>query len=184
MTVMLSKANNVAVKHHEDRQDQDDEQSGIEHDPEDFRPLTRAEAQALRQRLPQVSPWQVVKVQAVVAGLCVLVASMIGSVPAIGWSALYGAATAVVPQALLAHGMSRGAAGSSPRDAGALAFRFLMWEALKIGLSVAMLAAGSWVVPGLHWPTLLVAMVVSMKSGWLALMFQRPRATQKIDSED
>ena len=55
---------------------------------------------------------------------------------------------------------------------GAAAFSFMLWEAVKVGLAVAMLVAATKVVPGLSWPALLVAMLVCMKVNWLALLWQ------------
>jgi len=138
---------------------------------EEFKSLTREEAQALRSRLPQISPWRVVAAQAV-AGvvmtvLCWLVVTGRGAV----WSALYGAATVVVPTALLARGMTR--MNRLPEvKANVAAFNFMFWEFLKIGISVAMLAAAILVVPDLSWPALLVTMIVCMKMNWLALLWR------------
>lgn len=52
------------------------------------------------------------------------------------------------------------------------AFNFMFWEFLKIGVSVVMLAAAAKVVPDLHWPAMLVTLVVCMKMNWLALLWQ------------
>jgi ATP synthase protein I len=56
---------------------------------------------------------------------------------------------------------------------GALMAGFMLWEAVKIGVAVAMLVAAAKVVPDLSWPALLVAMIVCMKVNWLALLWQR-----------
>ena len=99
-----------------------------------FEPLTRGEAEALRARLPVVSPWRVIALQSAVGVVCIWVAWMIGGQRA-GVSALYGAATVVLPQAVLARGLTRGASGNPV----ATAFGFMVWELAKIGLAVAML---------------------------------------------
>ena len=81
------------------------------------------------------------------------------------------AATVVVPTALLARGMTR--MNRLPEvKANVAAFNFMFWEFLKIGVSVAMLAAAVLVVPDLSWPALLVTMIVCMKMNWLALLWQ------------
>ena len=52
-----------------------DFEGGEDEEPvDDFVPLTRAEAEALRARLPMLSPWRVVAVQAAAGVLCVAVA--------------------------------------------------------------------------------------------------------------
>lgn len=130
--------------------------------------LTPEEAQALRARHRSLSPWTVVKVQSV-AGLAVATLAwlLVGSTSAV-WSALYGAAVVVLPSALLARGITRG----QGVEARAAALNFMLWELMKMGVAVAMLAASAWIVPGLSWPALLVAMLVCMKMNWLALLWQ------------
>lgn len=132
-----------------------------------FKRLSRAEAEALRERQPQVSPWRVVATQALAGVLCTAGAWwLLGSEAAV-WSALYGAAAAVVPNALLARGMTRRA--SSPMAAAA---GFMFWEMLKIGVAIAMLVIAARVVPQLSWPVLLLTMVVCMKVNWFALLWR------------
>ena len=154
------------------------EESGTEDDPADvFEPLTREEAEALRRRLPMVSPWQVIAVQSVAGVACVLVAYMIGG-ERTGGSALYGAAAVVLPQAVLARGLTRGANGNPV----AAAFGFMVWEFAKIGLAVAMLVAFAKVVAQPSWPALLATMVVCTKTSWLALLWQRGSAIRKTNA--
>lgn len=130
--------------------------------------LTPEEAQAFRARHQSLSPWTVVTVQAV-AGLVVAALTwfLTGTVSTV-WSALYGAAVVVLPSALLARGITRG----QGVEARAAALNFMLWELMKMGVAVAMLAASAWIVPGLSWPALLVAMLVCMKMNWLALLWQ------------
>jgi ATP synthase protein I len=135
-----------------------------------FVPLTREQAAALRQKDPPVSPWRVVAVQ-VAAGLVVaaLCAAVTGEA-AIGWSALYGAAVVVVPGALMARGMTSRLSSMSP---GGSAVSFMLWEFVKIGVSVAMLMLASRIVQPLSWPALLVGLVVCIKVYWVALLWRR-----------
>lgn len=143
-------------------------------EPEDpatpsFRPLTRAEAQALRAKEPPLNPWRVLGVQVVVG---VLAAALIGLVfgnSSLMWSALYGAATVVVPGALLARGMTSRLSGMSP---GVSAVSFMLWEMVKIAVSVAMLMLASKIVQPLSWPALLAGLVLCMKVYWLALLWR------------
>ena len=138
--------------------------SADEAEEQPFKPLTQEEAQALRAKHPPLSPWRVVAVQAV-AGLVVAALAYAIAEAEAGWSALYGAAAVVVPGALFARGMARQTNRVNP---GAAVFGFMLWEFVKIALTVAMLVAAAKVVPDLSWPALLVAMVVCMKVNWLA----------------
>jgi ATP synthase protein I len=73
----------------------------------------------------------------------------------------------VLPNALLARGMTRRVGGAVAAAAG-----FLFWEMLKIGAAIAMLLIAARVVPQLSWPALLVTMVVCMKVNWFALLWR------------
>jgi ATP synthase protein I len=139
-----------------------------ERDERPFRRLTREEAQALREREPAVSPWRVVGAQAVCGMVCVLIAwGLSTGSPGASWSAVYGAMAVVVPNALLARGMTRRAGSAVAAAAG-----FMFWEMLKIGVSIAMLVIAARVVPQLSWPVLLATMLVCMKVTWLALLWR------------
>jgi ATP synthase protein I len=141
-----------------------------EEDKPPFRKLTRAEAQALREKEPSVSPWRVVGLQAAVGLAAALLAGMIAGRAEIGWSVLYGAAAVVLPAALMARGMTSRLGTMSPA-AGALAF--MVWEFVKIAVSVAMLMAAPKLVQPLSWPALLLGLVLCMKMYWLALLWRR-----------
>jgi ATP synthase protein I len=134
-----------------------------------IRRMTREEAQALIRAQPRVSPWRVVAVQGLVGVVMAALAVLILGGSA-GWSALYGSAAVVLPNALLARGMTRGTASPVAAAAG-----FLFWEMLKIGAAIAMLVIAARVVPQLSWPVLLVTMVVCMKVNWFALLWRGRR---------
>ena len=85
------------------------------------------------------------------------------------WSVLYGAATVVVPGALMARGMTSKLSSVSP---GASAVSFMLWEMVKIAVSVAMLMLAPRLVQPLSWPALLVGLVLCMKVYWLALLWR------------
>jgi ATP synthase protein I len=152
-------------------------------DPEDpaarqpFKALTREEAQALRKREPTISPWRVIAVQAALGAALALLALLLFSEKGIAWSLLYGAATVVVPGALMARGMTSQLSSLSP---GTSAVSFMLWEMVKIAVAVAMLMLAPRIVPGLSWPALLVAMVLALKVYWLALLW-RPAAKKTIE---
>lgn len=134
-----------------------------------FKPLSREEAQALRESQPTVSPWRVLLVQCVVGSVVALLAMFITGRSDTAWSALWGAATVVVPGALMARGMTSRLSSMSP---GASAVSFMLWEFVKIAVSVAMLALAPKLVQPLSWPALLVAMVLCMKVYWVALLWR------------
>ena len=135
----------------------------------DFKPLTAQEAQQWRSRNPPISVWKVVTGQALVGMLVALVAWVLTGRASVGWSAAYGALAVVVPAALFARGVLRHKASSNPRAA---MLGFFGWEIAKIVLTVALLAAAPRLVVGLSWIALLVGMVVTMKTYWVALWVQ------------
>jgi len=134
-----------------------------------FKPLSREQAQALRARHPSTSPWRIVGSQAAIGVVWAALTWAVTQRDGSAWSALYGAAATVIPNVLMARGMTRGTS-SSPAAA---ALGFMFWEMVKIAAAVAMLAAAPKVVRDLSWPALLVAMVVCMKVNWVALLWQR-----------
>ena len=133
------------------------------------RALTRQEAQALREKQPPVSPWRVVLSQAVVGVLVAALAWWISGERPVGLSALYGAAVAVVPAALMARGMTSRLSSASP---GTSAVSFMLWEVVKIGVSVLMLMLAPRLVQSLSWPALLVTLAVCIKVYWFALLWR------------
>jgi len=136
---------------------------------EDFVTLDAAQAKALREMQPGMSAWQVVALQA----LCGLVfAAIAGLVSSRGWSVAYGALAVVLPNALLARGMSR---KPTPINALSGVAALLVWEMVKVGLTLAMLLGAPWVVKNLSWPALLVGLVLTMKVHWLTLAY-KPKA--------
>jgi ATP synthase protein I len=154
-----------------DRWDDDEDESSEGGWSRAFKPLTREQAQALRVADPPVSPWRVIGVQGAVGVAVALLAVLLTGRQEVGWSALYGAATVVVPGALMARGMTSRLSSVSP---GASAVSFMLWEMVKIAVSVAMLMLAPNFVQPLSWPALLVGLVLCMKVYWLALLWRRP----------
>jgi ATP synthase protein I len=143
----------------------------LEDDPANapVRPLTREEAAALRAKEPPVSPWRVIAAQAAVGVVLALIGRLVTGKEEVAWSLLYGAATAVVPGALMARGMT---SRLSSVSLGGAAVSFMLWEFVKIGVSVAMLALAGRIVQPLSWPALLVGLVVCIKVYWFALLWR------------
>jgi ATP synthase protein I len=134
-----------------------------------FKALTREEAQALRAKEPPLSPWRVIGVQAGVGVVVALLAALFTGRQELGWSLLYGAATVVVPGALMARGMTSRLSSMSP---GASAVSFMLWEFVKIAVSVGMLMLAPKLVQQLSWLALLAGLVLCMKVYWLALLWR------------
>ena len=137
-----------------------------------FKALTREEAQALQKLNPPLSPWRVLRVQMGVGVVVALLAALITGSQMVGWSALYGAATVVVPGALLARGMTSKLSSMSP---GSSAVSFMLWEMVKIAVSVVMLALAPQIVQPLSWLALLAGLVLCMKVYWVALLWRVKR---------
>jgi ATP synthase protein I len=131
--------------------------------------LTREQAQALRVKNPPLSPWRVVGAQAVVGLVAALLAVLFTGKQSVMWSVLYGAATVVLPAALMARGMTSPLASLSPVSG---AVSFMLWEFVKIGASVALLFLAPKLVQPLSWPALLVGLVLCMKVYWVALSWR------------
>ena len=136
-------------------------------------PLGAEEARRVRERNPPVKPWWVVAGQAGVGILAALVAWVLTGKQNVGWSVAYGALAVVLPAAVFARGLT---GRFSSLNAGTAAVGFLLWEMVKIALSIAMLLAAPRLVAGLSWPAMLVGLVLAMKVYWIALAFApRPK---------
>jgi ATP synthase protein I len=138
------------------------------------KPLSADEARMLREQHPPVSPWWVVGGQAVVGLVAAAVAWLVTGRASVGWSAGYGALAVVIPAAVFARGLT---GRFSSVNAGTAAFGFLLWEMVKIALTVAMLIAAPRLVQGLNWPALLVGLILAMKVYWVALAFAPRKRT-------
>lgn len=152
----------------------DDWEDGAQ-EPE-FKPLTREEAQQWRAGQSQLSPWRLVGVQVLVGLIAaVLGGLLVQSVP-VAWSVLYGAASGALPAAVMAWGTTSGALSRLTAGFAQAAFAgFLMWEGVKILLTVAMLWSAQYLVPDLSWLGLLIGLVLVLKVYGLGFWFQARR---------
>lgn len=135
---------------------------------EEFKPLTAEEARQWRQRNPPVSAWRVIGMQIATALLVAVIAGW-GFGRAAGVSAAYGALAVIVPAMVLARGLRRQAL---LKDSGAAFLSFVVWEVVKVVLTVAMLLAAPKLVPLLNWLALVAGFVVTMKVYWVAAWLQ------------
>lgn len=130
----------------------------------EFKPLTAEEARQWRQAHPAMSPWWVVVWQVVAGAVLALVAAWWAGKVA-GLSAAYGALAVVFPAALMVRGLQRQRAVTQP---GAAMMGFVIWESVKVALTVAMLLLAPKVVSPLSWLALVAGFVVTMKVYWVA----------------
>jgi ATP synthase protein I len=135
-------------------------------DADTFKTLTAQEVQQLRKKMPLLSVWRVVGVQILVGAVAALLAMWITGRSVVAMSVGYGALAVIIPAALFARGMTSPAASM---NVGAAVFGFLLWEIVKIGLTLAMLLLAPRVVSEVSWPAMLVGLVLTMKVYWVAL---------------
>lgn len=133
-----------------------------------IQPLSAEEVRRVREQNPPVNPWWVVLGQAGVGLVSALLAWALTGKQNVGWSVAYGALAVVIPAAVFARGLTGKFASL---NAGTAAVGFLLWEMVKIALSLAMLALAPGLVAGLSWPALLIGLILAMKVYWVALAF-------------
>jgi ATP synthase protein I len=123
-----------------------------------------------------ISPWRVVLVQAGLGAVLATLVWFFTGNSATGLSALYGAAVVVLPGLLMARGMTSRLSSMSP---GVSAASVMLWEVVKIGVSVSMLMLAPKLVQPLSWPALLVALVLCIKVYLLALLWRGRAKTDR-----
>jgi len=130
-------------------------------------PLTRAEAEKLfgpKVSLPsRVTPFRVVMAQMVLSLVATLVWWLVSEPPgAAALSAFLGGAICWVPSALFAARLGRTGAGGS-------IFSWMIGEALKMGVTVAMFVAIAFWYHDVRWLPLFVTYLIALKTYWVAL---------------
>jgi ATP synthase protein I len=143
-----------------------------------YRRYSPQEAEQLRKTNPPVSPWRVVLwmlMAAVVIGLVSL--ALFDQITAL--SAAYGSLVVSLPAAVLARGMT---SPLSRINAVSGAFAFMLWEMVKIGLSVGMLMLAPSLIASLNWPALLIGLILTMKVYFVAAIY-KPKATRAMQNE-
>jgi len=143
-------------------------------DPE-FKPLTAEEARRWRQNQPVVSPWRIVMWQGLAGVVIALLAGAWGG-SATALSVAYGAFAVVFPAALMVRGLHRQRAVVQGH---AVMLGFVVWELVKIVLTVALLLAAPTVVSSLSWLALVLGFVVAMKVYWVAAWLYARRVPRR-----
>jgi ATP synthase protein I len=142
----------------------------------EFKPLTHEQAVLWRSVQQELSPWRVVLVQAGVGLLTGALGGWLTGQLLVAVSVLYGAAAATVPTALMAWGLtssrlSRSASGQVE----AVFLNFVVWEGVKVLLTVILLWIAPRIVPDLNWLALVVGLVVVLKVYWFGFFIQTRR---------
>ena len=137
-----------------------------------FRHWSRAEAAELRKTQPVISPWRVVRWMLIAAAGFGVIGLIAFDTPT-ALSAAYGSLAVALPAAVLARGMT---SQLSRMNATAGALAFMLWEMVKIGLSIGMLMLAPSLIVDLSWPALLVGLILTMKVYFVAAII-KPKPT-------
>jgi ATP synthase protein I len=132
-----------------------------------FHRYTATEAEQLRKTRPQVSPWRVVLWMLIASVLIGLVTWAVFDA-ATALSAAYGSLAVAIPAAVLARGMT---SPLSRMNIASGALAFMLWEMVKIGLSIGMLMLAPSLIPSLSWPALLIGLILTMKVYFVAAVY-------------
>jgi len=128
-------------------------------------PWTREQVLDFRAKHPELSMWRVVFIQGGVGlALCVLVWGL-GQPMQNALSCAYGVFCVVFPGLVFVRGLRRVRELSNVQwSVGG----FFLWEFVKVLLTIAMLALAPKVVEDLSWAWMILGLIVTLKSYWLA----------------
>lgn len=143
---------------------------------ENFKPLTREEAQQWRSTQPTMSVRLVLVWQVVLALATTALAALLTGDWVVVQSVLYGAAAVVLPSALMAWGVSSSAAAQKVSGvAQAALLNFFVWEGIKLVLILALLGLAPVVLDAVNWLALVAGLVVVIKVVGLVFFVQSRR---------
>ena len=135
-----------------------------------FKPLTAEQAQQLRVSFRKqgsvLSPWRIIGWQLLIGLAMAATVGLILGKASMALSVAYGVLAVVVPAALFARGVMSQFSSMNAITAG---FGFFVWEALKIAVSIALIALAPRVVADLDWLAMLIGLIVTMKIVWFVL---------------
>jgi len=132
----------------------------------EFKPLTAEQAKAWRQRNPISSPWRVLVLQVAVGALMVVLTGGVSGQFHLAASVAWGVVAVVVPAMVFVRALGRQMRRTQPGSALA---GLLLWELIKVVLTVALLLVAPKVISDLSWLALVAGFVVTMKVYWLAM---------------
>ena len=145
----------------------------------EFKPLSAEQAQAWRQHNPQASPWRVLFLQVGVGALMALVTGLFTGEWTLAASSAWGSVAVVVPAVVFVRALSRQMRRTQP---GSALMGLMVWELVKIVLTVALLLVAPKVISDLNWFALVAGFVVTMKVYWLAMAlgWMQPKSKPKF----
>ena len=108
---------------------------------------------------------RLVSLQLIATAVVGVLAALLGGWPAM-FSAVLGGLCCVVPNGIMALRLF-----ASTKAGGANPFSFFIWEFIKIGLTLALLAAIAYLYRDLNWLALLAGFIVALKS-YIFLLFR------------
>lgn len=152
----------------------------------DFKPLSRIEAGALKEKLGTVSLdaflLRVLSWQAAAGFLIPVLAWLLSASVSVGYSVLYGGICVVVPSALATGMVRRWRKRGVPTYAGGMLTSLFLLEMVKVVVSICMLSAASLALKPVSWLALVVGFVLVLKVYWVvALMgLGQTKRVQKI----
>jgi ATP synthase protein I len=132
----------------------------------EFKPLTAEEAQAFRQRNPVSSPWSVLWLQVAVGVLMAVLTGWVSGQLRLAASVAWGVVAVVVPAVVFVRALGRQMRRTQP---GSALVGLMVWELVKVILTVALLLVAPQVISDLSWLALVASFVVTMKVYWLAM---------------
>jgi len=128
-------------------------------------PWTREQVLDFRAKNPELSMWRVVLIQGCVGLALCMVMEGLGQPTQNVLSCAYGAFCVVCPGLVFVRGLRRVRALSNVQwSVGG----FFFWEFVKVLLTIAMLALAPRVVEDLSWAWMILGLIVTLKSYWLA----------------
>lgn len=132
----------------------------------EFKPLSAEQAQAWRQNNPQASPWRVLFLQVGVGALMALLIRLFTGEWMLAASSAWGSVAVVIPAVVFVRALGRQMRRTQP---GSALMGLMVWELVKIVLTVALLLVAPKVISDLNWFALVAGFVVTMKVYWLAM---------------
>ncbi len=141
----------------------------------EFKPLSAEQAQAWRQHNPQASPWRVLLLQVGIGALLAILTGLLTGEWRLAASAAWGSVAVVIPAVVFVRALGRQMRRTQP---GSALMGLMVWELVKIVLTVALLLVAPKVISELSWLALVAGFVVTMKVYWLAmaLSFLQPKS--------
>ncbi|MFM7332613.1 MAG: ATP synthase subunit I [Brachymonas sp.] len=144
----------------------------------EFRRWSHEDVAKLRKIQPAISPWRVVLWMLMAAVAILMITWIIFDAPT-ALSAAYGSLVVAIPAAVLARGMT---SPLSRMNIASGALAFMLWEMVKIGLSIGMLMLAPSLIAGLNWPALLIGLILTMKVYFVAAIV-KPRSNEAENIE-